>query len=235
MTGLTGIDIPALINSATGGSAEASGKEATAAASRWRLRAASGGSGVRRLGAVRRRIPPTRGVRWPGGLCRPVRRRSAPQTEAWGARPPTPATPPPPVKRIETPAAADAAMAAADAAIAAADKTMRAAPAAAPAPRPKTDTAAGPAATSPRARPASADITKETTVNEAAAKLAADLSAVPGIERFAKVRLADLETGGPRPLRAMWQISRDQLEKRYGDLTIGELIDTYGSGPPPPA
>ena len=66
-------------------------------------------------------------------------------------------------------------------------------------------------------------------------KLATDLRAVPGIERFATVRLADLENGGPRPLRTMWRISRDQLEQRYGDLTIGELIDRYGSGAPPPA
>jgi len=106
---------------------------------------------------------------------------------------------------------------------------------AAPAPRPKTDTASGPARPAQAGRPASADITRETTVNEAAMKLAADLRAVPGIERFATVRLADLENGGPRPLRTMWRISRDQLEQRYGNLTIGELIDAYGSGTPPPA
>ena len=50
----------------------------------------------------------------------------------------------------------------------------------------------------------------------------------PGIERFAGFRLGDLETRGPRPLRLMWQISREQLDQRYGQLTIGELIDRYG-------
>ena len=44
-----------------------------------------------------------------------------------------------------------------------------------------------------RRRPARADITPETTVDEAARRLASDLRAVPGIERFAAVRLADLE------------------------------------------
>jgi hypothetical protein len=33
--------------------------------------------------------------------------------------------------------------------------------------------------------------------------------------------------GGPRPPRTMWRISREQLDKRYGQLTIGVLIDRY--------
>jgi hypothetical protein len=232
VTGLTGIDIPALINNATGGASEPSGKEP-------RPPRRGGGSGSSGGSGGSGGSAPSGGASRPpaasGGAASATASGSeAPQTEAWGAKPPTPPTPPtPPVQRIETPAAADAAMAAADAAIAAADKTMRTGPAAAPAPRPKTDTASGPARPAP-GRPASADITKETTVNEAAVKLATDLRAVPGIERFAKVRLADLETGGPRPLRAIWEVSRDQLEKRYGNLTIGELIDTYGGGAPPP-
>jgi hypothetical protein len=31
----------------------------------------------------------------------------------------------------------------------------------------------------------------------------------------------------------MWRISREQLDRRYGQLTIGELIERYGSAPPP--
>jgi hypothetical protein len=54
---------------------------------------------------------------------------------------------------------------------------------------------------------------------------------VPGIERFGRMRLAELERSGPRPLRTMWRIARDQLDERYGQLTIGEIIDRYtGSG-----
>ena len=54
---------------------------------------------------------------------------------------------------------------------------------------------------------------------------------MPGIERFAAVRLNELERSGPRPLRTMWRIAREQLDQRYGQLTIGELIERYGSGP----
>lgn len=116
--------------------------------------------------------------------------------------------------RFETPEAVDAAMADAE----------RAVRAAASRPVPRTDTAAGPA------RPASASIDRETTVEAAARRLATDLQAVPGIERFGAVRLAELERSGPRPLRTMWRIAREQLDERYGQLTIGEVIDRYGGG-----
>jgi hypothetical protein len=118
--------------------------------------------------------------------------------------------------------------------MAAADAAIRTTAAATAAPGQRTDTAAGPARPARGARPASADITSATTIDEAAVKLASDLRAVPGIERFATVRLADLESGGPRPLRTMWRISREQLGGRYGQLTIGELIDQYGGGLRPP-
>jgi hypothetical protein len=94
-----------------------------------------------------------------------------------------------------------------------------------------TDTAAGPAR--PARRPASAEITRDTTLDDAAHRLASDLRQIPGIERFAQTRLADLEKGGPRPLRTMWRISREQLGGRYGHLTIGELIERYEGTPPP--
>ena len=240
VTGLTGIDIPALITNAIGGSSSTSGDEPRPPRRGGGGSGGSGGSGG--AGPSGGTPRPRAGAGGPAASAAPASSPAAasdsgaPETEAWGARPATPVTPPPPAatsERIETPAAADAAMAAADAAIAAADKAMRANAAATPAPRAKTDTASGPARPARAGRPASADITTETTVNEAAVKLASDLRAVPGIERFATVRLADLETGGPRPLRTMWRISREQLDKTYGNLTIGELIDTYGSGPGP--
>jgi hypothetical protein len=79
----------------------------------------------------------------------------------------------------------------------------------------------------PAPPPASAGMTRETTLDEAAVRLANDLRAVPGIERFGNVRLADLERTGPRPLRTMWRIARDRLDERYGQLTIGEVLDRY--------
>ena len=68
------------------------------------------------------------------------------------------------------------------------------------------------------------------TLDEAAQALADDLMRIPGIQRFGAMRLADLETSGPRPLRTMWRIARDRLERDYGELTIGEIIDRYRGG-----
>jgi hypothetical protein len=73
-------------------------------------------------------------------------------------------------------------------------------------------------------------ITRETTVNAAAQRLARDLQAIPGIERFGSLRLGELDRAGPRPLRTMWRIARDQLGDRYGEMTIGEMLDRYGRG-----
>ena len=92
---------------------------------------------------------------------------------------------------------------------------------------PSTSTAA-PAAPAPP--PAVAGLGRESTLDDAAAALAGDLRAVPGIERFGRMRLADLDRTGPRPLRTMWRIARDRLDERYGQLTIGEIIDRYRGG-----
>ena len=102
------------------------------------------------------------------------------------------------------------------------------------------DRAIGPATPSPAATggrttatgttPAVNDLGRESTLDEAAKALADDLMRIPGIQRFGAVRLADLETSGPRPLRTMWRIARDRLQRDYGDLTIGEIIDRYRGG-----
>jgi len=77
------------------------------------------------------------------------------------------------------------------------------------------------------APPASTSLGRESTLSEAAEALADDLSRIPGIQRFGEMRLSDLDTAGPRPLRTMWRIARDRLERDYGELTIGEIIDRY--------
>jgi flotillin len=84
-----------------------------------------------------------------------------------------------------------------------------------------------------RAAPAAAGITRDTTVNVAAQRLARDLAAIPGIERFGALRLGELDRAGPRPLRTMWRIARGQLADRYGEMTIGEIVDRFGRGPGP--
>ena len=220
--GLTGIDIPEMLSQAMGGA----GSGTEAGSSRSKPRPPSGGTG----GGSRGGTSTTGGAASASGGSTPAgpatggggsSTTTSPSSSATPAAPATPSTPstpagtPPP--RFSTPESVDAAIADAE----------RAVRAAATPPTPRSDTAAGPA------RPASAGITRETTVDDAATRLAADLRAVPGIERFAAVRLNELERSGPRPLRTMWRIAREQLDERYGQLTIGELIERYAGGQGP--
>jgi hypothetical protein len=103
-----------------------------------------------------------------------------------------------------------------------------AAPAAAAATPPASS--APPAPTRPTPPLASAQIARDTTLDDAVTRLAQDLRAIPGIERFGAVRLGELDRTGPRPLRTMWRVARSQLDDRYGNLTIGEMLDRYGKG-----
>ena len=68
---------------------------------------------------------------------------------------------------------------------------------------------------------------RETTMNEAVVRLAEELRVIPGIERFGGTRLADLERSGPRALRTLWQLARPTLDARYGEMTIGSLLEGY--------
>jgi len=223
--GVTGIDIPSLISGAIGsrgsgggGDEGGSGEGGTGGG---RGRGGSGGSG----GSPRGR----------GGAPAPKPAAPAPASAepattpgtadpAWGSGPsPRPAATPT-IAPGAAPSAAsvDAAAEQARAALAGADEAMRKAR--------ETTTAALGSAT----QQATSDI-RETTVNAAAQRLARELQAVPGIERFGALRLAELDRSGPRPLRTMWRIARDQLGERYGELTIGEVLDRYGRGGGPGA
>ena len=81
--------------------------------------------------------------------------------------------------------------------------------------------------------PAATGLGRDTTVNVAAQRLARDLAAIPGIERFGALRLGELDRAGPRPLRTMWRIARGELADRYGEMTIGEIVDRFGRGAGP--
>ncbi len=80
------------------------------------------------------------------------------------------------------------------------------------------------------ARPRLTELGRDSTLDQAAGALADDLMRIPGIQRFGGMRLSDLDRSGPRPLRTMWRIARDRLERDYGQLTIGEIIDRYRGG-----
>ena len=234
--GLTGIDIPDLLNQAMGtstGGGGASGRGGSGGTgSGGSGGSGSGGSG----GSGTPRRPGPAGPSGTGGGATPAPGTAqASQTTGPAPLPSTgpaatggattglgsavPATPAATPPRFESPEAVDRALADADAAMRSASATVAGSGATT-----RTDTAAGPA------RPASLDITRATTVDDAARRLADDLRTVPGIQRFADVRLAQLERSGPRPLRTMWRIARERLDERYGQLTVGELMDRYGSG-----
>jgi flotillin len=70
-------------------------------------------------------------------------------------------------------------------------------------------------------------ITEQSTLSDSASRLAEELIRIPGIERFGGTRLRDLERSGPRTLRTLWSAARDELSGRYGDVTIGTLLDAY--------
>jgi flotillin len=241
--GVTGIDVPELIGEAMGRRGPDDGGEGSGGGGGGGSPRGGGGSprggggGTGRGGGTTERpaagAPGTAGAPEPGAVS--TRSDEPPTTPAWGAPPPRPTTTPaqpatPDVAQPATPAAAAPAAAAgatgaptmdeAQEAMARADEAMRRA-------REATATALGrrPAEVAPE--PA---ISRDTTVNAAAQRLARDLQAIPGIERFGALRLAELDRAGPRPLRTMWRIAKDQLGERYGQLTIGEVLDRYGRG-----
>jgi flotillin len=232
--GLTGIDIPAMLSQAMGGAGTGTGTGGSGG----QPPPSGSGGGTRRPssgprgGAGGRGTGPTPSTAQPPSTAQasaPPAAPSAPTTPARSAPAGSRSTPPPTVD-LTTPTAGGRPPAPPrfesqeqiDSALDAANQAIRAAGAAVP----RTDSAAGSARP---ARPASLDITRETTVDDAASRLATDLRAVPGIARFGQVQLAELERSGPRPLRTMWRIAREQLDDRFGQMTIGELIDRYGS------
>ena len=212
--GLTGIDVPALIGSSMGARFGGKGGASTPSGS-----APSGGA--KGGGGSERSRPTSSRTRREPPATRPAVSQPAASTAAPAAEP-TPAEP--------TQANVGAAM---DAAVSAAGQTAERARAA-------VDRAIGPAtpssaatsgrSTAPSPTSTVGGVTRETTLDEAAQALADDLMRIPGIQRFGGMRLADLETSGPRPLRTMWRIARDRLRSDYGELTIGEIIDRYRGG-----
>ena len=245
--GLTGIDIPDLLNKAVGATEQPDAKPPRATGTTRRGGAGGGEKTGSRRETGRPAAPASSGSA-SATPAMPPERAWGSRTAATGAPAPSaapsaaPGVPPPAVPasgssavppQFDGPEAVDAALAGADQAIRKATATVSEAA------KPRTDTAAGPArpsrATLEAAGLDAAGVTRETTVEEAATRLATDLRGVPGIERFGALRLADLATTGPRPLRTMWRIARGQLDERFGGLTIGELIDRYGGSKPPAA
>jgi flotillin len=232
--GVTGIDIPALIGSAMGGrgGSEGGGGGGSGPAGGEGGSGGERGSGGGGRGSRSRSPKPSAPATAPAQATGPAAAEpTQPTTAAWGQPPPrtsAPARPASPASSAPATPATPAEAAApttdvTDAAMARVDEAIRQAGAA-------TATALG-------SRPAEVQppVTRDTTVNAAAQRLARDLRAIPGIERFGALRLGELDRAGPRPLRTMWRIARDELGDRYGEMTIGEILDRYRGGGTPGA
>jgi flotillin len=227
--GVTGIDVPSLISDAMGRRSDDGGGGGGGAGGPGGSRGSGRGGGSSPTRGGGSSGTPKAGEAAAASASGPA--ETARTEPAWGATPPArPATttsnrtaPGSATSRPAAPAAAQPEPAAptldeAQAAMGRADAAMR---------RAREATADALASTPPVVQP---PISRDTTVNAAAQRLARDLQAIPGIERFGALRLGELDRAGPRPLRTMWRIARDELGERYGEMTIGEILDRYGRG-----
>ena len=77
---------------------------------------------------------------------------------------------------------------------------------------------------------AAAGLDESSTLSDSATRLLEELIRIPGIERFGGTRLRDLDRSGPRSLRVLWGAAREELSSRYGEVTIGTLLDACTKG-----
>jgi flotillin len=64
--------------------------------------------------------------------------------------------------------------------------------------------------------------------DEAARLLAVKLRDLPNVSDYAHLRLSEVGNSGPRAMRVLWRIAEPQVGKRYGALTVGELMKRFG-------
>jgi flotillin len=218
--GLTGIDVPGLIGRSMSARFGDGAPPPDAGGGPGGSGGGSTGGSTSRTGGQR----PSRARRQPPATAGPASMAEVRPAVAGPSASPPPATmaPPPAAPPVEPGSAVRAAVDALEQSTRRAQGAVERAtsPAAVPAPAPATPS-----------RPAIAGLGRDSTLEQAAGALADDLLQVPGIQRFADVRLADLDRSGPRPLRTMWRVARDRLARDYGQLTIGQMIDRYrGTG-----
>jgi hypothetical protein len=70
----------------------------------------------------------------------------------------------------------------------------------------------------------------EASRQEMLAALGRAFRAIPGVERFGRLRLEELDRAGPSSLKRLWRETRDDLEASYGQLTIADVIDRLSGG-----
>ncbi len=69
----------------------------------------------------------------------------------------------------------------------------------------------------------------EAAEDDAARLLATKLREIPNVSDYAHLRLSEVGSSGPRPMRLLWRIAEAQVGKRYGAMTVGELITRFGA------
>jgi hypothetical protein len=69
----------------------------------------------------------------------------------------------------------------------------------------------------------------EAAEDDAARLLALKLREIPNVSDYAHLRLSEVGSSGPRPMRVLWRIAEAQVGKRYGAMTVGELMTRFGA------
>jgi len=69
----------------------------------------------------------------------------------------------------------------------------------------------------------------EAAEDDAARLLATKLRDVPNVSDYAHLRLSEMGSSGPRPMRVLWRIAEAQVGKRYRAMTVGELMTRFGA------
>src|SRR5439155_10972646 len=67
--------------------------------------------------------------------------------------------------------------------------------------------------------------------DDAARLLATKLREIPNVSEYTHLRLTEVGSSGPRPLRILWRIAEPQVGKRYGAMTVGEFMKRFGAQP----
>ena len=69
----------------------------------------------------------------------------------------------------------------------------------------------------------------EAAEDDAARLLAVKLRDIPNVSDYMHLRLSEVGSSGPRPMRVLWRIAEAQVGKRYGAMTVGELMSRFGA------
>ena len=69
----------------------------------------------------------------------------------------------------------------------------------------------------------------EEAQDDAARLLATKLREIPNVSDYSHLRLSEVGSSGPRPMRILWRIAEAQVGKRYGSMTVGELMTRFGA------